>query len=701
MPEKTKVVDVKKACTPPKSSVSADDKSLEVFATSTDPQDLEQIIELGENSLRRGDFALATKCYSRAADLNPSPKFRALYWEWLGTMYEVREEGGEALKAYTQWAECEPDSIVPIERMGALMISEGLWTDLMLLRSQYKRRAENTSDPAILESLALYTHIMEQISSEEDPSPAELAQAALEVKYNSIPMRYLLGLLFLKAGHLEGANAEFSRVIELDEDATWVETRFNLDWSAASARLMLGRIARIQRRYIEALNILGDCVNDEQLDDLEPLEEYASLLIELGLYGTALSCLATPEGTTAVAPWLQRLRARCLLGLGRIEEARQLFLEEPDEEDDETEVEVVESLSEAVESTGAGLDSTGEGLGSAGEGLDSTGEDADDGSSNQDETPEQQAEKQEILQQRLAEADAKMRDDEPQVAMELFTAIAQDFPDSQEAVAGQARAAAALGDTAKAVLLFEAQLAAHPDNLNLWKQLSALYKESGDIEKYRLTRIQIQTMLPDVLDQPRNEWIAPAVPDSGSTGLGISARSLPGTGKLIITGAADNESTVNIVWTFLRAEAAKLGITEKLSELDLHVHVRDLGNEPRVLTPVASGPLGFAGAGAETAIGNEDIALAVLMAMVGAITGKTPSGTTVVGGRLDLLGWVHNSPTLVPALSRLSDSGIKWTRLILPRTITVDIDRLPADIWVNTDVALCIDASDAIKLLDE
>ncbi|NMA28480.1 MAG: tetratricopeptide repeat protein, partial [Burkholderiales bacterium] len=299
-------------------------KALEKKA-SLEPKDAELTINLGEAYLREGRLEEAAQAYARAAELDPRTEFRALYWEWLGLVRETREELEQALEAYDNWADADPSSVEPVDRAGTLLVALGRWTDLALLRPQYERRAEGNSDFKLLESLALFTYVMEQLGATEDPSPMARAYAALEIENRSIAMRYLLGMLFLRSGQLEAANAEFLRVLELDSDRTWLEKRFSLGWRASSAWLMLGRIARLQGRVAEALQHLQSCLQTS-LDNLEPLEEMVSLLVEQELYEEALALLPEPEGPDdlEIPPWIRRLRTRCLLGLGRVEEAARL-----------------------------------------------------------------------------------------------------------------------------------------------------------------------------------------------------------------------------------------------------------------------------------------------------------------------------------------------------------------------------------------
>lgn len=613
------------------------------------PKDAELFINLGEAYLREGKFGEALKAYERASELDPSSSFQALYWEWVATVREAADDKAEALKAYAKWAECDPTCIEPIDRSGAIMVSEGQWTDLLLLRSQYAKLAEVAPTGELLESLALYAFIIEQIGGENKTPPMELTYSALEVNPKSIAMRYLMAALFARNGQIEGAKAEFLKVIEMDEDNTWNESRFSLNWNSTTATLMLGRLARLQRRFDEAIAYFGKCIKTEIGCSLEPFEEVITLLLELGRYEEALELVPKQVVHLQLAPWMQRLRARALLGLGQIEEAAKLYSveEEPSQPEPQK--------PNAAETT---------------------------------------------IKEKLAAANALLDHAQYSQALEAFEALNSTYSDPIAGVVGWARCKKALGDAEASIAKLEKLVKEHPENTCVWELLSELYRDKGDTLRYRLSRIQIQAMICETPNALENEWIAPAAPDSGSIGLGISARALKGTGRLTITGVSGAEAPANIAWTYLRAEAERLGVPLPEST-DMHIHVRNLGSEPRGLVQSGDAALGLLGDLADIPVCNEDIGLAAFLAMASALSNTPPSGMNVAGGRLDLLGGIYSSPTLAAGLSSLNESGIRWNRVILPRTVTTELDRLPAEIWTTADVFLCANAPQAVRAITE
>lgn len=412
---------------------------------------------------------------------------------------------------------------------------------------------------------------------------------------------------------------------------------------------MLGRLARLQHRYSQAVEYFQKCFDkDINMDDnLEPLEELASMLIETGAYKEALDILPAGPQIDEVLPWVKRLRGKCLLGLGYIRQAARTLID-PTEEKPE--------------------------------------------SSDQQELSDNQ------FMRNLAQANAYLESSCYSQALDMFNTLLEEHPDSPECLLGSSRALGELGRPEEAINTLEGLVISHPDSINIWRQLGSLYKKQGDITNYRLCRIQIQSMpSASQMGDKISEWIAPALPDCGSPGLGISARALPGEGQLTITGLAGTEAIVNIAWTYLRAEANRLNIST--SGNDIHVHVRDLNTETRF--SLTSGSLPTLTPSADVQIFGEDIGLAVLMAMASALSGNLPRGVNVVAGRIDLSGNLFSSPSLVVGLTRLLEGGLNYSRIILPRAITVDLDRLPQSIWTSADVVLCSSAAQAITTMNE
>lgn len=613
-----------------------------------EPNNVDLAINLGEAYLREGRLDEAALVYARASELDPRSTFRAHYWEWLGLVRESRGELEQALEAYDNWADADPLSVEPVDRAGTLLVALGRWTDLALLRSQYGRRAECNSDPRILESTALFTYVMEQMGVAEDPPPLAQTYAALEVESRSVAMRYLLGVLFYRSGHLDAASAEFLRVLELDSDRTWVERRFSLGWRASTAWLMLGRIARLQGRIPDALQYLQSCLQTTT-DNLEPLEELTSLLVEQGAYEEALALL--PEGDDEleleVPPWIRRLRARCFLGLGRVDEAARL-LAPP---------EVPRPRRETAPRS----------------------------------DPK--------IRARLAEAEGLLKSGRFQEAMDAFSALGPARKRPLEARRGMARAAGGLGHWKEAARHLEAVVRELPEDAEAWSLLTEAYRRCGQPVRCRLARLQLEAVALGPTPPQLQEWIAPASPDSDALGLGVSARSLPGEGRLTVTGVPGAEAAAHIAWTWLRAEAEALGLPAPSSR-DVHVHVREL--DPGLREPALPGeaPPGWPAPG-EVDVCGEDLGLAVLAALATALRGRTPTRSIAVAGRVDLNGGVHGSPSLVPGLARLREGGLTWDRLLVPRTMAAEIHRLPEEVWTTADLVLCADATQALQALEE
>lgn len=588
-----------------------------------EPKDPELTVNLGEAWLREGRLEEAVLAYARASELDPRSEFRSLYWEWLGLVRESRGELEQALEAYDNWADAEPWSVEPLDRAGTLLVALGRWTDLALLRSQYEQRAEANPGAEVLESMALFSYVMEQLGSTEDPPPLQRTFAALEAESRSIGMRYLLGSLFFRTGHLEAAHAEFLRVLELDSDRTWEERRFSLGWRAATAWLMLGRIARLQGKVQDALQHLQSCLQTSS-ESLEPLEELSSLLVEQGAYAEALVLLPEDEG---LPPWVTRLRARSLLGLGRVEEAARLLEPLPPEKPRRRPSEPVDP--------------------------------------------------------KIREAEALLNEGHHREALEAYGSLGNSRRRPPAVRRGMARACAGLHLWKDCVRHLEVLVREQPDDVEAWRLLAEAYLRTGQPIRRRLARIQQESLVP--ADPTLEGYLAPP-------GIVVSARSLPGDGKLAVTGLEGAEGAAKIAWTWLRAEGPALGLPDPRTR-DLHVHLRTL--EPSA-EPAAPGPLGD-----EEETPSEDAGLAILAAMATALEDRQPNGRIILGGRVDLQGHLQGTSTLTPALATLREVGPPWDLLILPRTMAAEIHRLPEDLWTSADVILCAGAAQALHALRE
>lgn len=574
-----------------------------------EPKDPELSVNLGEAWLREGRLEEAVQAFARASELDPRSEFRSLYWEWLGLVRETRGELEQALEAYDNWADIEPWSVEPLDRAGTLLVALQRWTDLALLRGQYEQRAEANPGPEVLESQALFSYVMEQLGSAEEPAPLQRTFAALEAESRSIGMRYLLGSLFFRTGHLEAAHAEFLRVLELDSDRTWVERRFSLGWRASSAWLMLGRIARLQGRVQDALQHLQSCLQTTT-DSLEPLEELSSLLVEQGAYAEALALL--PEDDEELPPWVTRLKARSLLGLGRVDEAAGLLTAPP--------------------------------------------------------LPRARRRPTDLADARFQQAQVLLDDGCYREALNAFQAVGTARRRPSQARKGMARACAGLEAWKDAVRHLEAVVRESPEDAEAWGLLSHAYLRTGQPLKKRLARLQQEALTPD---HPGVEgYLAPP-------GLIVSARALPGDGKLSVTGLPEAEAAARIAWTWLRAEGPTYGVPDPKTR-DLHVHLRLLEQHEEVSA--------------------EDLGLPIFAAMAGALEDREPTQSILLGGRMDLQGALQGTPTLTAGLAGMEHPV---ERVILPRTMAAEIHRLPEDLWASADVILCADAAQALHALRE
>ncbi|HXE73620.1 MAG TPA: tetratricopeptide repeat protein [Candidatus Nitrosotenuis sp.] len=498
-------------------------QALEELAAQ-DPKDAELAITLGEACLRLGLVDEAARTYARAAELDPRSELKALYWEWLGGVREARGELDAALEAYDNWAQLEPWSVEPLDRQGALLVRLERWTDVILLRPHYLRRVENSNDPRARESLALYYHVLEQLGPPGQVNPLEAAYEALELNSRSLPMRYLLGQIFYASGHLEGARAEYLRVLELDPQRTWREDRFSLRWDAASAFLMLARLARGAGRDEEALERLSASLRLRP-DNAEALEETCTLLMARGRYAEALAVLDAAREHQAPT-WSDRVRAACLLGLGRVQEARRLLeacIQEPP----------VPSPS--------------------GETLPAR------------------------VRRSLERAEELLARGEPSAALGRFTRLAQGEA-ALPARWGRARCLAELERWEEARQELEEVVVRRPADLAAWALLADTYQHLGQPEMHRLALVQEECLAARAQPGLGRGVLAPSPRNSSAAGFRLSALSFPGAGDLQVTGDGGPRALelARLARGVLQAWHRALDLEDPLGR-DLHLHVTALG----------------------------------------------------------------------------------------------------------------------------
>ncbi|MGM9991936.1 MAG: tetratricopeptide repeat protein [Candidatus Bruticola sp.] len=653
-----------------------------------EPNNVDLHISIGEACLRNGDTDGAFKAFNRAAELDPNSYFRSLVYEWSGYINKKGNQISEAITAYTQWAQTDRVTSYPLDRWGAILAQENMAVDLFLLRSMYKKRLEqNPDDPELLASLALLSFVLGDNAIDEETSLLQLASNALEAEYDSLPMRYLMGLLYMRIAHFDSADSEFEKVLELDSEGTWREYRFALDWSSESAMLMRARIAHIQKNYDKALSLCFLCIL--QLHKLNPFlifEEMISIKMEQEDYAGAVEIFTNmvPDSIAKdTPPSLLRMLARCLLGIGQIDAAVRFYEFEKRAELGST------AQSESEEDDNEEDDS-----------LKNDSEEDDNLK-----TPSQDEITAAVARTSL-EADLLCDSGEYDKALESWQKLDAAYPDIDipEVYLGKSKIMSQQKKHEDAIKILEyavGLLGKQTKNIDIWNQLAILYKKSDQTLKYRLARIQIQSLTPQEEEPFSSEIIAVPPSSFPIIALGISARSMEGSGNIKITGTESVASAMEIAWTYLRSEARSLGLPDPNS-YDIHIHIRDISFDINKKLNTLSEYLGTYKLDENSFSSSEELGLAFLLAMVSALTGSSGGNLCVVGGRIDLQGRIYSSTQLASGLQRMYESGVRWKRLILPRSINAEMEHIPQSVWSTPNLSLCSNARQAIKawLLD-
>lgn len=518
-------------------------------AVADAPKDAELTISLGEALLREGRVEDAVVTYTRAVELDPRSELRSLYWEWLGLVHESRNQIDKALDAYSQWLESDPVAVEPLDRLGSLLVLAQRWTDVVLLRPHYVERAERLEDADAYESVALYFFLLEQLGSEEsddEHSPLERCYKALQARPDSLPMRYLLGVHLYRNGNLEAARAEFERVLQLDPDNAWVERRFSLMWDAATARMMLARIARIQGRPQEALELLSQNFSLHD-DDSEGLLEVATVLLDHGQYQELLRVLPAEEES---ALSLNRFRAESLLGLGRVAEAHARY---------QIELRGERGLSIPTPSE-MGLSDSQE--------------------------------------QALAEAERLLASGATHEALERVRRLSSKKNPVWPVLWVRARCYAKLGRWQKALEQLETLLPLEPALGDAWSLLSRAARETGQGSLAKLAALQAEKLRES--HQPEAGVLVFSPEVEGLAGLRLEARALSGEGNLWVTGDFEDclRRWSRVALTVLRTDSQALRVEDPRYR-DLHLHARalwlDSPSEDTLGEEVAAGILAVLG----------------------------------------------------------------------------------------------------------
>ncbi len=673
-------------------------------ATQIDP-DCEFWVELGERYLNDRQLEKAFLAYEQANNLDPSSAFRASYWEWVGKTREACHDHSGALEAYSKWALAAPNSIKPIDRAGTLLVMEELWTDLPVLRNQYVERSRYKSgnsdeiDPEVLESMALYAYVVEHnLGSEEDPTSRELAYATLRDKYDSIPMRYLLGTLYYDLERWDSADTEFKRALKLiEKNPEWHETRFNLNWDARTAALMCGRIAEKQHRYSDALHIYQACMeqgSESISDSLEPVFEFLRLQLEQGEFRQVQDILEalhtdvetnlkqeSKQLTKTVSPesllsgdyleeypdyvhamlmdrltsWRHAMLLECYVRSGQFSKAEASLrdmLEVWHEQREEQEIEGEQPLT-VVEDTD---------------------------------------ERRQLMELSSGVIALEQTSD----LIKQLNRYCRKNPQDSIMIERLGRLTLQHAPEKRRERDFNALLEKFPQDIRLLELARDHYRQIGANLKANLVYACLNSLKANAEHKPICEWLTPACHDNPALLIAISARAFPGTGQIVVTGGGISVSAyAQIAMSYIRAEAEKLGVTGKLNN-DIHIHLRYLGHKELSLTE-------FTQAQAQRQRENKDadkeeteeescdenIGLALYLAILGALKEKLPDKVTLVGGDINLYGHLSGTIDLVKGLNALANyEDDCWERVILPRAIAPLMLQSGHPAWCGIDDTL-------------
>ena len=668
-------------------------------ATRIDP-DCEFWVEMGERYLNDRQLEKALIAYDQANKLDPSNAFRASYWDWLGRTREAMHDYNGALEAYTKWAMAAPDSIEPVDRSGAVMVQQELWTDLPVLRNLYVERSRykangNSSDlnPDVLESMALYAYFLEkELGSKEDPSATELAYATLRDKYDSIAMRYLLGCIYYDLERYESADTEFVRALkQLKKQPNWCEYRFNLNWTAKTAIFMRGRIAQKQHRYEEALTFFDESLSNEEDNTLQrnlnPIYARLRLQLDVGEIDEAkavLDQLCTtidqilsdqhqhllesidleevknglniddyPELFSAMVldkmtAWRHEMRLECALRTGSIAQAE-------------------ETLQEI---------------------LDLAHENSDSEETAQAAVPKNASDKHlNALQTALDSQDNSK-------AIAALKRHCKAYPHDEEHLRQLAELMQRSLPAKRFSAELESLLSSYPGSEKLLDFACSYYRGQGQRQRAKLLYMSLQAQKAMGYHPPVCEWLCPAAPENPALIMAVSALAFPGDGQLILTGGDETVAAyAQIALSYMRSQAQQLNL-DKLHERDIHINLRPLGRKEISLTEFTQSQQNQA-EGKQSAhesrsealqICDENIGLALFLAMHNALIDDMPRKLTLVGGTIDLYGNVGASPSLIGGLEALAQyEGECWERLVLPQQTAPALLQSGIPVWGDAE----------------
>jgi ATP-dependent Lon protease len=156
----------------------------------------------------------------------------------------------------------------------------------------------------------------------------------------------------------------------------------------------------------------------------------------------------------------------------------------------------------------------------------------------------------------------------------------------------------------------------------------------------------------------------------------VEASVMPGKGELILTGQLGDvmKESARAAWTFARAHAAWLSISDRLFERDLHVHV-----------PAGAIPKDGPSAG-----------IAMATAIVSALSGRPASHEVAMTGEITLSGRVLPIGGLKEKVLGAVRAGI--THILIPRDNEPDLEDLPADVRDRLTVSAVESLSEALAI---
>jgi len=165
---------------------------------------------------------------------------------------------------------------------------------------------------------------------------------------------------------------------------------------------------------------------------------------------------------------------------------------------------------------------------------------------------------------------------------------------------------------------------------------------------------------------------------SGGETLRIESSIMKGKGTLLLTGQLGDvmKESANAAYTYIRSNAAKLGITSDFYKTqDVHVHVPE-GAIPK------DGP---------------SAGLAMIVSLLSALTGKAPAPALAMTGEITLRGKVLPVGGVKEKVLAARRAGIR--RIILPKDNEKDFPDLPKEIKESVEFILVDSVEKALEIV--